>query len=67
MRDFHDMKQFEFLNLVKVFATWNGVVHPEKVNLLNEMYGAQFDIRVLQSILFFIYNNDFTKSVVMKY
>ena len=70
---FYDMKQFEFLDLVnpKVFATCNGVVPPEKVSLLKEMYGALFDIPVLESQLFFIYNdNDFHKessNEVLKY
>ena len=53
------MKQFEFLDLVnpKVFTTWNGVVPPEKINLLKEMYGTLFDVPMLESQLSFIYND----------
>ena len=67
------MKQFEFLDLVnpKVFTTWNGVVPPEKISLLEEMYGTLFDIPMLESQLSFIYNDkDFHKessNEVLKY
>ena len=69
---FQDMKQFEFLDLVnpKVFTTWNGVVPPEKISLLKEMYGTLFDIPMLESQLSFIYNKDFHKessNEVLKY
>ena len=70
---FQDMKQFEFLDLVnpKVFTTWNGVVPPEKISLLKEMYGTLFDVPMLESQLSFIYNDkDFHKessSEVLKY
>ena len=45
------------------------MVPPEKVSLLKEMYGALFDIPVLESQLFFIYNDIMImiKSLVMKY
>ena len=70
---FQDMKQFEFLDLVnpKVFTTWNGVVPPEKVSLLKEMYGTLFDVPMLESQLSFIYNDkDFhneSSNEVLKY
>ena len=70
---FQDMKQFEFLDLVnpKVFTTWNGVVPPEKISLLKEMYGTLFDVPMLESQLSFIHNDkDFHKessSEVLKY
>ena len=70
---FQDMKQFEFLDLVnpKVFTTWNGVVPPEKISLLKEMYGTLFDVPMLESQLSFIYNDkDFHKessNEVLKY
>ena len=53
------MQQFEFLDLVnpRVFATWNGVVLPEKISLLKEMYGNLFDIPMLESQRSFIYND----------
>ena len=46
---FQDKKQFEFLDLVnpKAFTTWNGVVPPEKISLLKEMYGTLFDVPML--------------------
>ena len=56
---FQDMKQFEFLDLVnpKVFSTWNEVVPPGKTSLLKEMYGALFDVPMLEYQLSFIYND----------
>ena len=70
---FQDMKQFEFLDLVnpKVFSTWNGVMPPRKISLLKEMYGALFDVPMLESQLSLIYNDkDFHKessNEVLKY
>ena len=70
---FQDMKQFEFLDLVnpKVCTTWNGVVPPEKISILKEMYGTFFDVPMLESQLSFIYNDkDFHKessNEVLKY
>lgn len=61
---FQDMKRFAFLDLVnpKVFATWGGEVPQDKINLLKEMYGALFNVPMLESQLSFIYRDtDFHK------
>ena len=61
---FKDMERFGFLDLVnpKVFATWGGVVPPEKINLLKQTYGPLFDVPMLENQLSFIYRDkDFHK------
>ncbi|XP_028413650.1 uncharacterized protein LOC114536504 [Dendronephthya gigantea] len=61
---FQDMKQYAFLDLFnpKKFASWGGVVPPEKIILLKEMYGPLYDISMLESQLSFIYRDqDFHK------
>ncbi|CAB4035785.1 zinc finger MYM-type 1-like, partial [Paramuricea clavata] len=61
---FQDMERFGFLDLVnpKVFATWGGVVPPERINLLKQTYGPLFDVPMLENQLSFIYRDkDFHK------
>lgn len=61
---FKDMERFGFLDLVnpKVFATWGGVVPPEKINLLKQTYGPLFDVPMLENQLSFLYRDkDFHK------
>jgi hypothetical protein len=38
-----------------VFTTWDGVVPPDKINLLKEMYALPFDVPMLESQISFIY------------
>ncbi|CAB4024838.1 zinc finger MYM-type 1-like [Paramuricea clavata] len=61
---FQDMERFGFLDLVnpKVFATWGGVVPPERIDLLKQTYGPLFDVPMLENQLSFIYRDkDFHK------
>jgi hypothetical protein len=61
---FQDMERFVFLDLVNpnVFASWDGVVPPEKINLLKQTYGPLFDLPMLENQLSFIYRDkDFHK------